>query len=130
MTLRPQTEHHLKFLSLKRGCTGSSESKLVKIPHCLKSHVTAHMVQEEMFFEESQDCCQSSNLELMEGTILTKISILVVLMLSIKYRFKSDVRFGMRCLKNFKMAVMHMAAILDTRRKKFSISICLYIHTI
>ena len=27
------TEHHLEFLSLKGGCTGSSEFTLVKIPH-------------------------------------------------------------------------------------------------
>ena len=33
------TEHHLEFLSLKGGCTGSSESILVKIPYCWKSHV-------------------------------------------------------------------------------------------
>ena len=26
------------FLSLKGGCTGSSESTLVKMPHCWKSH--------------------------------------------------------------------------------------------
>ena len=32
-------EHHLEFLSLKGGCTGSSESTLVKMPHCGKSHV-------------------------------------------------------------------------------------------
>ena len=31
------TEHHLEFLSLTRGCTGSSESTLVKMPHCWKS---------------------------------------------------------------------------------------------
>ena len=37
------TEHHLEFLSLKGGCTGSSESTLVKIPHCWKSHVTAQL---------------------------------------------------------------------------------------
>ena len=36
------TEHHLEFLSL-RGCTGSSESTLIKMPHCWKSHVTAHI---------------------------------------------------------------------------------------
>ena len=36
---------HLKFLlSLKGGCTGLSESTLVKMPHCLKSHVTAHLL--------------------------------------------------------------------------------------
>ena len=33
---------HLEFLSLKQGCRGSSESILVKMPHCWKSHVTAH----------------------------------------------------------------------------------------
>ena len=37
------TEHHLEFLCLKGGCTGSSESTLVKMPHCWKSHVTAHL---------------------------------------------------------------------------------------
>ena len=37
------TEHHLRFLSLKGGCTGSSESTLVKMPHCWKSCVTAHI---------------------------------------------------------------------------------------
>ena len=37
------TEHHLVFLSLKGGCTGSSESTLVKMTHCWKSRVTTHM---------------------------------------------------------------------------------------
>ena len=36
------TEQYFEFLSLKGGCTGSSESTLVKMPHCWKSHVTAH----------------------------------------------------------------------------------------
>ena len=39
MTLRSLTQHHLEFLSLKEGCKGSSESILVKIPQCWKSHV-------------------------------------------------------------------------------------------
>ena len=38
------TEHNLEFLSLKGGCTGSSESTLVKILHCWKSRVTAHCI--------------------------------------------------------------------------------------
>ena len=39
------TKHHLEFLSLKVGYTGSSESILVKIPHWWKSHpVTAHFL--------------------------------------------------------------------------------------
>ena len=35
------TEHHLEFLSLKWDCTGSSESTLVKMPHCWVYHVVA-----------------------------------------------------------------------------------------
>ena len=41
MIVKLLTEHHLEFLSLKGGCTGLSESTLVKMPHCLKSHVMA-----------------------------------------------------------------------------------------
>ena len=37
MTVKLLTEHDLDFLSLKGGCTGSSESTLVKMPHCWKS---------------------------------------------------------------------------------------------
>ena len=37
------TEHHLEFLSLNGGCTGSSESILVKMPHFWKSHAAAHI---------------------------------------------------------------------------------------
>ena len=38
------TEYHLEFQSLKGGCTGSSKSTHVKITHCWKSHVTAHVI--------------------------------------------------------------------------------------
>ena len=44
MSVKLLTEHHLEFLRLTGGCTGSSESALVKIPHCWKSRVTAHML--------------------------------------------------------------------------------------
>ena len=37
MSVKLLTEHHLEFRSLKGGCTGSSESTFVKIPHCWKS---------------------------------------------------------------------------------------------
>ena len=43
MTVKLLTEHHLEFLSLKGDYTGSSESTLVKMPHCWKSNVTAQM---------------------------------------------------------------------------------------
>ena len=43
MSVKLLNEHHLEFLSLKGGCTGSSESIHVKMPHCRKSHATAEM---------------------------------------------------------------------------------------
>ena len=45
MSVKLLTEQYLEFLSLKGGCRGSSESTLVKMPHCWKSHVAAHMQQ-------------------------------------------------------------------------------------
>ena len=44
MTVKLLIEHHLEFLSLKRGCTGSSESINVKMPHRWKSHFVAHLL--------------------------------------------------------------------------------------
>ena len=41
MTVELLTEHHLEFLSLKGGCRGLSESTLVKMSNCWKSHATA-----------------------------------------------------------------------------------------
>ena len=43
MTLKLLTEHHLEFLSLKGGYKGSSESTLVKMSHCWKSHAAAQI---------------------------------------------------------------------------------------
>ena len=34
MSVKLLTEHRLEFVSLKGGCTGSSESTLFKMPHC------------------------------------------------------------------------------------------------
>ena len=48
MIVKLLTEHQLEFLSLTGGCTGSSESTLVKIPHCWKSHVTAQIHSPEV----------------------------------------------------------------------------------
>ena len=43
MFVKLLTEHHLEFLSLKGGCTGSSESTYLKMPHCWKSHALARI---------------------------------------------------------------------------------------
>ena len=44
MSVKLLTEHHLEFLNLKGGCTGSSESIHVKLPQCWKSRVTAQLI--------------------------------------------------------------------------------------
>ena len=44
MNMKLLTEHHLEFLTLIGGCTGSSASIHVKIPHCWKSHVAAQIL--------------------------------------------------------------------------------------
>ena len=44
MSVKQLTEHQLESVSFKGGCTCSSESTLVKMPHCWKSRVTAHFV--------------------------------------------------------------------------------------
>ena len=46
MIIKPLTEHHLEFLSLNRGCTGSSESIHVKMPHCWKSRRGSYVLIE------------------------------------------------------------------------------------
>ena len=43
MSVKLLTEHHLEFLSLKEGCTGSSESTLAKMSHCWKSRRGSHV---------------------------------------------------------------------------------------
>ena len=44
MIVKLATDYHLEFLSLIGGSRGSSESTLVKMLHCWKSHVMAHFI--------------------------------------------------------------------------------------
>ena len=44
MIVKLLTEHHLEFLSLKGGCTDSSEFALVKMSNCWNSHAAAHNI--------------------------------------------------------------------------------------
>ena len=50
MIVKLLTEHHLEFLSLTGGYTGSSKSTFVKMPHCWKSHVTAQLCLQNHYF--------------------------------------------------------------------------------
>ena len=69
MTVKLLTQQHLEFLSLKGGCTGWSESTLVKMPHFWKSHVKAQLYSnafqttfghESKHYEPRSDCSSGS----------------------------------------------------------------------
>ena len=48
MIVKLLTEHHLEFLNLKGGCTGSSESALVKMSNCWKSHALCVVTNQQL----------------------------------------------------------------------------------
>ena len=65
MSVKLLTEHHLEFLSLKGGCTGSPESTLVKIPHCWKSHVMAQILNNT----SGRECGEVFNKKTLRGVL-------------------------------------------------------------
>ena len=69
MSVELLTEHHLEFLGFKGGFTGSSESTHVKIPHCWKSHVAAHLSHNMSFPTMWSDRGTSDGI----GTCLKKV---------------------------------------------------------
>ena len=50
MIVKLLTKRHLEFLSLKGGCIDSSESTLVKMSNCWKSHALPHLVADNLQF--------------------------------------------------------------------------------
>ena len=54
---KPYNNMHLEYLSLKEGCTDSSGSTLVKMPHCWKSHVMAQLMLDIGFSMEINGWC-------------------------------------------------------------------------
>ena len=56
MSVNLLTKHHLEFLILKGGCTGSSESTLFKMPHCWKSHVAAQIILQQCLLSFQSTC--------------------------------------------------------------------------
>ena len=60
MNVELLAEQHLKCLSLTGGCSGSSESTLVKIPHCWKSHVVAELYASLQKVKNHSSSCQKT----------------------------------------------------------------------
>ena len=52
MIVKLLTERHSEFQSLKEGCRGSSESTLVKMSNCWKSHAAAHYLCSDSIFKQ------------------------------------------------------------------------------
>ena len=76
MSIKLLTEHNLEFLSLKGGCTGSSETTLVKMPHKWKSHAVAHLYESIM--------CMTHNEHFHSLTSINRILILFIRIKSAK----------------------------------------------
>ena len=49
MSVKLLTEHRLEFVSLKGGCTGSSESTLVKMPHCVAAQFMIYWLRVDTY---------------------------------------------------------------------------------
>ena len=62
MSVKLLTEHHLEFLSLKEGCTGSSESTHVEMPHCWKSHPLAQLMISVLFSGSGKEKYKSADI--------------------------------------------------------------------
>ena len=65
MSIKLLNEHYLECLSLKGGCIGLSESIHVKMPRCLKSHVTGQIsivdVASPGMTCSCDECCATGN---------------------------------------------------------------------
>ena len=49
MSVKLLTEHRLEFGSLKGGCTGSSESTLVRMPHCVAAQFMIYWLRADAY---------------------------------------------------------------------------------
>ena len=54
MSVKLLTEHGLEFVSLKGGCTGSSESTLVRMPHCVAAQFMIYWLRYAGYFHISK----------------------------------------------------------------------------
>ena len=49
MSVKLLTEHRLEFVSLKGGCKGSSESTLVRMPHCVAAQFMIYWLRADAY---------------------------------------------------------------------------------
>ena len=75
---KPQIRLRVEFLSLKGGSTFSSESTLVKMPHCWKSHVVAQIWKKLFKTSANNECiliCQNLPYKIFSYGVLGKSNV-------------------------------------------------------
>ena len=60
MSVKLLTEHRLEFVSLKGGCTGSSETTLVKMRHCVAAQFMIYWLRTDAYDSKSDKYHKSS----------------------------------------------------------------------
>ena len=88
MSVKLLTEHNLEFLSLKAGCTGPSVSTLVKMPHCWKSHVAAHMY---VYKKTKISLKKISGGDKMDGYFFRKLDFILTLNILVSFDHHSNI---------------------------------------
>ena len=80
MSVKLLTEHRLEFVSLKGGCTGSSESTLVRMPHC----VAAQFMMLGTFISQRKGKIQTSttNLVFHASSVPFKLEFILIVFFS------------------------------------------------
>ena len=58
MGVKLLTEHRLEFVGLKGGCTGSSESTLVRMPHCVAAQFMIYWLRVDAYDTLGTFICQ------------------------------------------------------------------------
>ena len=114
MSVKLLTEHHLEFLSLKGGCTGSYESTLVKMAHCWKSHVTAQISHVFIsLLESSEDFKTSLRVDLLVQSHFKRHACCKNLQKSGKIRFSRASNMAATICRYFPKMIEYMG--LDPR---------------
>ena len=79
MSVKLLTEHNLEFLHLKGGCTGLSESTLVKMSHYHGSSIFLKLNFSYVLAKDNDTCASSSsfNAKLSCGTRCSGLSVIL-----------------------------------------------------
>ena len=107
MIVKLLTEHHLEFLSLKGGCRDSSESTLVKMPHCWKSVAVEFCAQPK----------ERSDKELLDKRVIPANSHSTTLRGISRERHHSSLRVQLHKEEFPRMGTLHLVSFLKSTKK-------------